>query len=264
MQTFGSLIETAREVEKISSQRLKERLDMPCLGGRPLVQVPQGAHEVTANVSGYVQFIYAGQLQKAAEAADVNVYVTVSVGSFVIAGEVIAYVSSPLEKAELLSDEIVLGDLRSFDQNPRFGPIVLGELASKALSPGNNDAGTAIDVMTRLTKVLSDYKDEADCGLEAQFNRVYILPIGAPELINSGFAALAAMGRSSLKCKSSCKKRCKACAVMLIRACGMRRLNLRNVHCAAHSKPCRLKATATGFWRRLQKTFIKADTKMSL
>ena len=52
---------------------------MPCLGGRPLVQVPQGAHEVIANVSGYVQFIYAGQLQKAAEAADVNVYVTVSV-----------------------------------------------------------------------------------------------------------------------------------------------------------------------------------------
>ena len=194
MQTFGSLIETAREVEKISSQRLKERLDMPCLGGRPLVQVPQGAHEVTANVSGYVQFIYAGELQKAAEAADVNVYVTVSVGSFVIAGEVIAYVSSPLEKAELLSDAIVLGDLRSFDQDPRFGLIVLGEMASKALSPGINDAGTAIDVMTRLTKVLSDYKDEADCGLEAQFNRVYILPIGAPELINSGFAALARDG----------------------------------------------------------------------
>lgn len=194
LQNFGSLIETAREMEEITSLRLKERLSVPCLGGRPLTDVPEGAFEIRAKVSGYVQFIYAGQLQKAAEAADVNVYVIINVGSFVVAGDLIAYVTSPVEKTEKFSDSIVLGDLRSFDQDLRFGLLVMGEMASKALSPGINDAGTAIDVITRLTKVLAHYQDEADCGKDAKFNRVYVRPIRATELIRSGFAALARDG----------------------------------------------------------------------
>lgn len=194
LQSFGSLIETAREMEEITSRRLKERLAMPCLGGRPLTDVPNGAFEIKANVSGYVQFIYAGQLQKAAEAADVNVYVAINVGSFVVAGDVVAYATSSVEKTDKFSDSIVLGDLRSFDQDPRFGLLVMGEMASKALSPGINDAGTAIDVMTRLTKVLGHYRDETDCGPEAKFNRVYVKPLGADELIRSGFSALARDG----------------------------------------------------------------------
>lgn len=194
LQSFGSLIETAREVEEITSKRLKERLELPCLGGRPLTDVPSGAFEIRAEVSGYVQFIYAAQLQNAAETADVNVYVAVNVGSFVVAGDVVAYVTSPVEKADKFSDSIVLGDLRSFDQDPRFGLLVMGEMASKALSPGINDAGTAIDVMTRLTKVLGNYRDEADYGEDAKFNRVYVRPLKADELIRSGFAALARDG----------------------------------------------------------------------
>ena len=98
--------------------------------------------------------------QKAAEAADVNVYVIINVGSFVVAGDLIAYVTSPVEKTEKFSDSIVLGDLRSFDQDLRFGLLVMGEMASKALSQGINDAGTAIDVITRLTKVLAHYPSE--------------------------------------------------------------------------------------------------------
>ena len=194
LQNFGSLIETAREMEEITSLHLKERLSVPCLGGRPLTDVPEGAFEIRAKVSGYVQFMSAGQLQKAAESADVNVYVIINVGSFVVAGDLIAYVTSPVEKTEKFSDSIVLGDLRSFDQDLRFGLLVMGEMASKALSPGINDAGTTIDVITRLTKVLAHYQDEADCAKAAKFNRVYVRPIRATELIRSGFAALARDG----------------------------------------------------------------------
>ena len=52
LQNFGSLIETAREMEEITSLRLKERLSVPCLGGRPLTDVPEGAFEIRAKVSG--------------------------------------------------------------------------------------------------------------------------------------------------------------------------------------------------------------------
>lgn len=199
LQSFGSLIETAREVEEITSKRLKERLELPCLGGRPLTEVPSGAVEIKAEVSGYVQYIYAGQLQKAAEVADVNVYMEVNVGSFVVAGDVVAHVTAPVEEADKFSDSIVLGDLRSFDQDPRFGLLVMGEMASKALSPGINDPGTAIDVMTRLTKVLGHYEDETDSGVDAIYNRVYVRPVMAAELISSGFSALARDGAQNVE-----------------------------------------------------------------
>ena len=210
LQSFGSLIETAREVEEITAKRLKERLELPCLGGRPLTEVPSGAVEIKAEVSGYVQYIYAGQLQKAAEVADVNVYMEVNVGSFVVAGDVVAHVTAPVEEADKFSDSIVLGDLRSFDQDPRFGLLVMGEMASKALSPGINDPGTAIDVMTRLTKVLGHYEDETDSGVDAIYNRVYVRPVMAAELISSGFSALARDGAQNVEVQIRLQKAMKS------------------------------------------------------
>tara|TARA_R110002051_G_scaffold57104_7_gene105856 strand:- start:4234 stop:5496 length:1263 start_codon:yes stop_codon:yes gene_type:complete len=194
LQSFGSLIDTARELEKITTKRLVERVALPCLGGRPLTDVPQGTQEILAEVTGYVQYIYVDQLQKQAEAARETVYVAVDVGSFVVAGDVVAHVSGTVKDSGKFSDAIVLGDLRSFEQDPRFGLLVLGEMASKALSPGINDAGTAIDVMTRLTKILSHFEDEAACGSDAKYDRVYVRPMRAAELIGSGFAALARDG----------------------------------------------------------------------
>jgi len=194
LQGFGSLIDTARQMEDLTIRRMKDRFDLACLGGRPLGEIPSGAQAVTAKLSGYVQFIYVDKLQKAAEAADINIHVTVDVGSFVVAGETVGYVTQPVEDADRLSGSIVLGDMRNFDQDPRFGLLVLGEVASKALSPGINDSGTAIDVMTRLTKVLRHYEDESIRGTEAKYDRVYIRPLRADQLIRSGFASLARDG----------------------------------------------------------------------
>jgi hypothetical protein len=50
---------------------------------------------------------------------------------------------------------IIVGDVRSFDQDPRFGAVVLTEIASRALSPGMNDPGTAIDVIGRAVRLLA-------------------------------------------------------------------------------------------------------------
>lgn len=194
LQSFGSLIETAREMEEITERRLSERVETPCLGARALGDLPEGLHDVVAVTTGYVQFIYVAQLQKAAEGAGLEVYVAIDVGSFVVAGDVIVRTSAPVADPDAFTDAIVLGDLRSFEQDPRFGLIVMGEMASKALSPGINDAGTAIDVMTRLTKVLCAFQCETEGAAEVTFDRVYIRPMQAEELILSGFAALARDG----------------------------------------------------------------------
>ncbi len=199
LQTFGSLIDTARQVEDITTRRLKERLESPCLGGRPFVDVPTGTYEVKAEVTGYIQFIYTDQLQNIAKDADAQIYVTRDIGSFVVAGDVLALVLGGEPAQNAIADAMVLGDLRSYEQDPRFGLLVMGEMASKALSPGINDTGTAIDVMTRLTKILCLYRDEVDCGINAQYDRVYIRAMDAQELLRSGFGALARDGAAMVE-----------------------------------------------------------------
>lgn len=199
LQTFGSLMETARQVADITTQRLQERLGTPCLGARPFREVPQGTIAIKAEVTGYIQYIYTDRLQFIAEEADAEIYVTRDIGSFVVAGDVIANMTGMVDKHETIADAIVLGDLRSFEQDPRFGLLVMGEMASKALSPGINDTGTAIDVMTRLTKILCMFRDESDCGDTAEHDRVYIHAMDASELLHSGFAVLARDGAAMIE-----------------------------------------------------------------
>ena len=45
------------------------------------------------------------------------------------------------EDAEAIAATFVIGGSRVFDQDPRFGLLVLSEIASRALSPAVNDPG---------------------------------------------------------------------------------------------------------------------------
>lgn len=57
--------------------------------------------------------------------------------------------------ARALLAGVVIGDARTFQQDPRFGLVVLAEIASRALSPAANDPGTAIDVVGTAVRLLS-------------------------------------------------------------------------------------------------------------
>jgi uncharacterized membrane protein len=55
-----------------------------------------------------------------------------------------------------------LGERRSFEQDPRLGLAVLAEIAAKALSPGINDPGTAMDVISTGTGIFHRWVVEQD------------------------------------------------------------------------------------------------------
>jgi uncharacterized membrane protein len=79
-------------------------------------------------------------------------------GSLAAPGRPLAWVlteSGELSKADrtLIEKAFLIGDQRVFDDDPRFGLIVLSEVASRALSPGINDPGTAIDIAGRLVRL---------------------------------------------------------------------------------------------------------------
>jgi len=204
LQTFGSLTNTSEHVEKSTRDALKERLKNPCLGANALNKDPPADAEViVATSSGYVNFIYTEALNAAAKAHDADVYFLVSVGDFVFLNQPIVKVvqgePSEGEKEyetvkDAVNDCIALGIERSFDQDPRFGLIAMGEIASKALSPGINDPGTAIDMINRVARVLSYYKDETETDREDVLDRLWMRPLDPANLLEDGFGALARDG----------------------------------------------------------------------
>ena len=204
LQTLGSLIDTTRQVEQITSLQFQERLDTPCLGGCPWDgTVADDTWVITAKTSGYVTLVQADALQKVAARQNVHLYLLVSVGSFVFLNAPIFRVSgTPKDKDALRSDVtklLVLGDVRTYDQDPRFGLLVMSEIGSKALSPGINDPGTAIDVLNRTTRILSLYKDETTGDAPPVCDRLHVRPLDPVDLIEDGFAAMSRDGAASVE-----------------------------------------------------------------
>ncbi|WP_375280908.1 DUF2254 domain-containing protein [Pseudooctadecabacter sp.] len=206
LQTFGSLMNATREIEDITGRQFRERLDNPCLGANPWaegVTVPDGATAVRSEETGYIQRIYQESLQDKAAEYGRHVYLRVSPGSFVMKGDVLAQVctSDTVELdedardfADVLRAHFGVGDVRTYEQDPRFGLVVLGEIASKALSPGINDPGTAIDVITRTSRILTLYRDETANDTEVAHDRLWIKPICPHDIIEDAFSALARDG----------------------------------------------------------------------
>ena len=101
----------------------------------------------------------------------------------------------------------VLGDVRTYDQDPRFGLTTMGEVASRALSPGINDPGTAIDMITRIARVLSYYEDETKKEPEAQvLDRIHVRPLDAGDLLEDGLGSLARDGASTVEVQQRLQK----------------------------------------------------------
>ena len=204
LQTFGSLIDTTRQIEDVTRKQFRERLKNPCLGAHPLIgDVPDDAVPVPAIESGYVQHIYPEALNDVAKRFGIEVYLTRNIGCFVFLNETMLQFTRRGEPDEDAKEEdlekalraaIRVGDVRTYDQDPRFGLTVMGEVASKALSPGINDPGTAIDVITRIGRILSDYADETKVDHDDLLAHIYVAPLDPVDLINDGFFALARDG----------------------------------------------------------------------
>ncbi len=211
LQTFGSLLDTTRQVEEITKKRFQERLKTPCLGAHPLTgEVPEAARPIESDQSGYIQHIYPEGLNAVAERYEVKFYLPRPIGYFVFLHEPLVWVEGDVAEEDreefhsLVLGHINVEDLRDYDQDPRFGLIVMGEIASKALSPGINDPGTAIDVITRVGRILSSYSNEdtrrqahdggdenaAEKDIGPKLDRLWVPPLSPGELLDDGFGTL--------------------------------------------------------------------------
>ena len=206
LQGFGQLIDITRQVEQTTRDQFKERLAQPCLGARPFTgDLPENTRSLYAWESGYIQHIYPEALNALAKEHEVELYLTENIGSFIFLNAPVLEVvqkGDDLDWAalcEAIPEALVLGDIRTYDQDPRFGLIVMGEVGSKALSPGINDAGTAIDVITRIGRILSSYRDETENTPDNVLEYLYVRPLDPVDLLRDGFGALSRDGAGTLE-----------------------------------------------------------------
>ncbi|MFW8636526.1 DUF2254 domain-containing protein [Cribrihabitans pelagius] len=229
LSSLGSMDHTLRLIEERTRAALSERARKPCLGGRRAEGGhPSGARPILARQSGFVRFADVAALNELAREAGAEVVLHRGAGEYVLRNRAVAWAAGGGEDFCTAASKLIdIGDVRSFDQDPSFGLTLLSETALKALSPGINDPGTAIEVMGRIERLLWENfpddgagEDEADgtepaaaatqsgTGGETQrqagqdrdggggpeFPRIHVPPVTAARLLDSAFPPIARCG----------------------------------------------------------------------
>jgi len=167
--------------------------------------IDEGAREVRATTTGYVQAIDAHGLMEVARERDVVVRVRARPGAFVRNGQALLTVGPPPhgDRDDTPFQQVfIIGSDRTGTQDVTFFVDQLVELAVRALSPGINDPGTARLCIDRLEHALchlgrrrlpSPARHDDDGRV-----RVFACPPTFASIVESAFDEIARYGRSSV------------------------------------------------------------------
>ena len=199
---LGRVAETTARVERAATRALCQRMEQPYLGGRPLAVDPRGLPGVRplyVDKVGFVQHIDMPALGELTRSDACSVYICVLPGVFVEPSQPIAWSVGIDERDDgRLRDAFVIGAQRTFERDPRFGLTVMAEVASRALSPGINDQGTAIDVIGRGVRVLSHLARPA-APEKPDFERVFAPGLSAADVLDDFFTPIARDGAALIE-----------------------------------------------------------------
>ncbi|MFV0535501.1 MAG: DUF2254 domain-containing protein [Cumulibacter sp.] len=197
---FGRVSDITDRVERAATQSMSAYVEAPTLGAAPWSSLDIDARPIAATADGYVTDLHIAYLHAIAEKNAVDVWVMARPGATVSGGEALVYVTG---KPDAEFDDAVrkcfgIGAHRTFDNDPRLGPIALSEVASKALSTGINDPGTAIDVMRATERVLRLAQSTA-VESDVRFPRIRVREICAQDFVTDGLRPIARDGASTVE-----------------------------------------------------------------
>ncbi|UWQ78934.1 DUF2254 domain-containing protein [Leisingera sp. S132] len=202
LSSLGSMDHTLRLIEDRTRASLQARMDKPCLGGLCAREEgkPDSAVDIPSAKSGFVRYAGLSRLNELAEEAGTQITLARAPGEYILRGQPVAWATAGDNAfCKAASAAIDIGDVRSFDQDPSFGLTLLAETAQRALSPGVNDPGTAVEVMGRLERLLWENMpaDETSETREATYPNVSIPPVTASHLLRCAFPPIARCGSDS-------------------------------------------------------------------
>ena len=105
------------------------------------------------------------------------------------------------EITKKMNDAILVGDTRWFDEDSRFGFIALTEIASKALSPGINDPGTAIQIIGSHERLffLWNESSENDQKNEILYDCLTVPKISMADFFDDAFRPISRDGAGNIE-----------------------------------------------------------------
>lgn len=196
---LGRVVNTIEKVEKATSDAMDHRRRSPTLGALPVPfdQAEDKGVAVYPSTVGYVQHIDMETLQSRAESCDCRVVVTALPGTFVSKScPLLRIEGSDSIKPDDFSNTFKIGRNRTFENDPRFGLLALSEIADRALSPGINDPGTAINVIGAMVRLFTLWQAPLEEGeaLEIAYDRVSVPNLVIDDLFDDAFTAIARDG----------------------------------------------------------------------
>lgn len=213
--SLGRVGETTNRVEQAARQAIVERLERPCLGGKRFDETAEHNlmncnNTVYSEYIGYVQNIDMQALANTAKAMNQDIYVQILPGTFVYKDTPMAsFAGFPSASDEEIRekykqqvfDAITVGKERSFEQDPRFGLTVLSEIGTRALSSAVNDPGTIIDVIGRVTRLLTLWavRSKEPKEDEVRFPQIYVKPLNDRDLLDDAFRQFGRDGAALLE-----------------------------------------------------------------
>lgn len=204
---LGRMGNTIDKVQEAAAQAIRKRQAAPRLGGVAAFSPPDWGRAVFGDSIGYLQRIDTAELQERAEASKLRILVGALPGAFCTPNRPVAWVipdtsgSVSDEDADRIAATFEIGDSRVFDQDPRFGLVVLSEIASRALSPGVNDPGTAIDVAHTLVRLFMLWNEcgKADDVTTVKFDRVAAPELSLADSFDDAFTGIARDGAGKVE-----------------------------------------------------------------
>ncbi|MGV0879401.1 DUF2254 domain-containing protein [Martelella sp. FLE1502] len=200
---LGQVTKTISQVESAACPSMENYRRAPYLHAHPQEgPIPHGLVMIEHDQIGYLRFIDVPALDDIADRLEANIHVFERPGAFVTPGRHIAGIALPdggaidEETRETLRGAFTIGNARSYDQDPLYGLTVLSQIAMRALSPGINDPGTAIDVIGNLVRIMaSGKKAKAD----VHHGRVFIPAIETDDFFDAAFTGISRDGADKVE-----------------------------------------------------------------
>lgn len=195
---LGRMNDTIQRVEDACREVFSDPAAGGNMGARPALGEPPDGEKLHISRIGYLQHIDIGDLQMIAESIGTTIRLLVRPGAFIDRNRPIAVIQGgkPLdeEAREKFDEAFIIGDERHIEADPRFGLLMLAEIADRALSPAVNDPGTAISVIGCQIRLLSHWVDASQEKADCDFPDIEVPQLLAEDLLDDGFTPIARDG----------------------------------------------------------------------
>ncbi|MBO4170344.1 DUF2254 domain-containing protein [Cereibacter azotoformans] len=198
---LGDVSEVTDLLEETVKEALAAHARDPFFGGVRKDSADRGGFDLFPRGFGHVQAIDGERLAALVEDRRLSLHLLVRPGAYVDPKRPVLRAAEPFdeETADALLATLTIGPERRFETDPRYGLIALSEIASRALSPGVNDPGTAIGVIGTAVRVLAYWSDKLQATPEVRHPRLHVVPLAAADVMEDAFRWIARDGAGQLE-----------------------------------------------------------------